>query len=525
MTAFASDHGAITGFDVERFLRQLRALDRVVTQPGDTPPISDRWWRAIDRFFRSGKRQVVIRKGRRAGASTIICPRIAVASALYLPHPIPASDVGVYGIVSVRRDEAVARLRGIRLVLDRLGVAYTEKNDSIELIDRPIVFRVLTASYRTEVGSTLIGLWADEVSRWRDEASGQNPAREIFASLRPALATMPFARIWLVSSALSIEDFHARSFDEGDTDYQNVEFGASWDWNPTLTREQAEREEPDPKIRSREWGGIPAASASPAFESDHVLRSAREMPPGSRCYHRVGFLDSAAGKRRTSDRMVWATLGYALPPEPPPYLSRVVPRRNSVVLGGVAMMIDDPTETTEVWVRDAHGQLVPNPAALRAQTPVLVVHSIDSVGGVFEGELVSGELWDRIAQTFLYSGVSHVWGDSYGAAYAKNALLKYGILYSELTWNAESKARAVYRIRSLLADDALVIPPSAEMLRNEMLAFQEKISPSGVASYAARGAGKDDHVAILLNAAMAELEYGMAGSLLGMNYRHVVSGR
>lgn len=499
--------------DVEAFLQRLWQLEDLLVANG-FPPMPEWWRREIARFYRSGKRRWTIRKGRRVYASTCVSPRLSTAEMLYGQHQhLPGTPPHTYAFLSVKRGEAALRLRGVRAILDVLGEPYDERGETIELRNRPAIFAVVSANFRTSVGETVAFAWCDEVSRWRDDATGANPAGEVIGSLSPALATLADAKLILCSSPLTLDDYHARSFDQGETDAQCVSFGATWEINRTLTEAETHRLEPDPKIWRREWAAIPQEGASPAFERDHVLRSVRTLPDETKWWPPIGVLDSAAGKRAAADAMTWGVFANAQPPPPPPYLVHDVPRRNHCVINGRDVVIDDPHETVSDYVRDALGNPVRNPESLKPQPPILVMTAIDSISGVFSSELDSGRLWDRIGRFFKRRGVTKVFGDPYIAPMAKRELRRFGITYTELKWTNESKARAVYRLRQLMADFALVLP-NHEKLIAECLAFQERVSPSGVVTFNARGAGKDDHCDLLLDAVLAEYERQLPGSQL-----------
>src|SRR4051812_16685676 len=76
------------------------------------PPVSPWWRQQIERFFRSGRRQLVLRVGRRGGKSSTLC-RVAVAWALFGAFSVPPGDIGIVAFVSVSRDESAQRLRTI----------------------------------------------------------------------------------------------------------------------------------------------------------------------------------------------------------------------------------------------------------------------------------------------------------------------------------------------------------------------------------------------------------------------------
>lgn len=245
--------------DTEAFLAKLWELDTELVTAG-LPDIPGTWWReTLARFYRSGKRRLVVRKGRRVFASTAVAPRVAVAEALFGRHEhIPGTPPLEYGFFSIKREEANKRIEGVTAILDALGVAHNKVGQSVRLRDFPALFTVVTASHKTSVGGTLAFAWLDEVARWNDDDLGANPAELVVSSVAPALATLPDAKMFLVSSALTTEDFHARQFDLGDTDLQCTAFGETWVINPTLTEADTRLLEPDEKTWLREYAGVPS---------------------------------------------------------------------------------------------------------------------------------------------------------------------------------------------------------------------------------------------------------------------------
>lgn len=260
-------------------------------------PTMSPWWRAtLERFYQSGKRRGVYRVGRRGGKSSTMC-RVAVLEALYGGHQVPPGDLAFVAIVSVKRQEAISRLITIRAVLDALGVRYEPIDQGVQLVDRPIAFRVFTASIAGVSGPTCLCAICDEVSKWRDADTGANPATEVLASLRPTMATMPSARMFLISSPLGIFDAHAKAFDEGDTEAQAVAHAPSWVANPTLSEDYTHTLEPDDDVWRREYGAIPSEDADSGLLSATLLtaitaKGVTEVPPSPR-HHYIAAMDPA----------------------------------------------------------------------------------------------------------------------------------------------------------------------------------------------------------------------------------------
>lgn len=268
--------------DQEHFLARLDALEQELLAAG-LPEPPGTWWRdEIRRFYRSGKRRWVVRKGRRVFASTAIAPRLAVAELLFGEHQhIPGTPPLVYAFVSIKREEAGDRLAGVTAVLDAIGIKYGKAGQTIQLTDFPAVIKVVTASQRTSVGQTVAFCWCDEVSRWMDNKLGANPAEDIVAAIAPSLTTLPDARMILVSSPLTTADFHAREFDaakEGDA-LRHWAFGETWVINPTLTEEDTHREEPNLRKWLREYAAQPQDGIEEDWFGAAVDAAISDEPP------------------------------------------------------------------------------------------------------------------------------------------------------------------------------------------------------------------------------------------------------
>lgn len=250
-------------------LQRLDELDIVLTKKG-FPPISDWWRNTFRRWYTLGKRQLVVRCGRRGGKSSSLC-RLAVVEALFGEHAIPPGDVGVVAIVSARRTDALERLRTIRAILDALGEEYSAKVESIELKSKPVVFTVFTASIAGVSGFTGIFVLCDEVSKWRDASTGANPAKEVIGSIRPTLATQKNAKLVLSSSPMGKYDAHALSFADGETSLQCAAFAPTWVANPTVTEEETRGLEPNAIVWAREYAAIPQDEDEDSILSSVIL--------------------------------------------------------------------------------------------------------------------------------------------------------------------------------------------------------------------------------------------------------------
>jgi hypothetical protein len=253
---------------------------------------------------------MVARVGRRGGKSSTLC-RLAVVEALYGHHDIPAGDRGIVAIVSARRVDALARLRTIRAILDAIGAPYRASGDSVHLETRPVTFQVYTASIAGVSGFTSVFVLLDEVAKWRDTSTGANPAQIVIDSIIPTTATMPNARVVLISSPMGLSDAHAVAFARGNTDGQIVVQAPTWVANPTLSEDKCRAlARGDVVSFLREYAAIPQAETEDSLYDGAALSrclrpSAEDVPPDAR--HRyVVCLDPST--RGSSWTLVVATL-------------------------------------------------------------------------------------------------------------------------------------------------------------------------------------------------------------------------
>ena len=242
-------------------------------------PSTSQWWAGtLRRFYRSSGAQLVLRVGRRGGKSTTLC-RIAVLEALMGDHHVAPGDTATVAIVSVNKDEARERLNTIEGILRVLGVKNKALADRIDLADRDLAFRVFAATVGGVSGFSGICIICDEVSKWLDKDARANPATEVLSSVRPTMAGLPNARIFLSSSPMTPFDAHAKAFDIGDTEFQQVAFAETWVARPALTKAATQRLESDPRRWEREYAAVPMEGDEDSFFSPASLSACTRTDP------------------------------------------------------------------------------------------------------------------------------------------------------------------------------------------------------------------------------------------------------
>jgi hypothetical protein len=474
---------------VVSLLARYDAMDRALVAAG-FPPTSP-WWRAqLARFLESGRRRWVLRVGRRGGKSTTLC-RVAVLLALWGSWSVPPGDLAVIPFVSVDRDEAGARLRTIADILSALGVPFDERGDEIELRGRRLVFRVVTSSVRGTVGFTSVAVFADECARWESREAAANPAREVMASLRPTMATQPSAFEVCSSSPWGVEDYHHELFEQGDTEHQVTSFAPTWLANPTLSEARTRELEPEVRIWSREYAAVPGSTLATALDPEAVTAAQRMAPTELTVMAPIVSLDFSSGR---GDATVWTRIAWAHQPQVPQFLAERC----------YTGFRDRGGEPIYEWrpILSEKGERQPNPD-YRPTPPLLLVGPIQSIVGSFWQSVSSDELVARIAADARSWGASWCIGDQASSYALESAFARQGVRFLGIPWTQPNKAAAVERIRRWLRDRQIILPlPSssdaARRLDSELRRFQERLLPSGVATYSARNGEHDDHVASAL---------------------------
>lgn len=143
--------------------------------------------------------------GRRGGKSLILA-----ATAAYLATFVDWSGFLTGGeratimVIAADKKQAGTIFRYLREMLDIpmfKGSITRETNELLEL-SSGVAIEVVTASYRTIRGRTVVAALCDELAFWRTD-DGANPDSEIIAALKPSMATVKGARLLKASSPYS----------------------------------------------------------------------------------------------------------------------------------------------------------------------------------------------------------------------------------------------------------------------------------------------------------------------------------
>jgi hypothetical protein len=175
-----------------------------------------------------------------------------------------------------------------------------EQADTIDLTNR-VTIAVFTSNFKAIRGTTIAAALCDEIAFW--QVDGVNPAGEVLTALRPAMVTIPGARLLCLSSPYArtgvLYEVH-REFYGKDNAPVLVWQAPTAVMNPTIPAAYIAREtERDPAAARAEWGAEFREDLETAFPLDLieacVIAGRQELPPATGIAYQA-FVDPSGGR-------------------------------------------------------------------------------------------------------------------------------------------------------------------------------------------------------------------------------------
>ena len=252
--------------------------------------------------------------GRRAGKSFMLA-LVAVFLACFTDYRryLAPGERGTVIVVATDRRQARVILRYIRALLTQVPMlklmVEREAAESFDL-NNNVTIEIATVSFRTVRGYTIVAALLDELAFWpTDDAA--NPDNEVIAAIRPAMATIPNAKLLCASSPYarkgSLYDAHKRHFAK-DGDPVLVWQADTRTMNPTVPQSVIDTAtEQDPANAAAEYGATFRNDLADFISREAVLAcvelGVRERPPQLGKHKYVSFTDPSGG---SSDSMTTA---------------------------------------------------------------------------------------------------------------------------------------------------------------------------------------------------------------------------
>jgi hypothetical protein len=332
--------------------------------------------------------------GRRGGKSFIVAIIAAFLACFrdYKPYLGPG-ERGVIMLTATDRKQARVIMRYLMAILNTVPMlaAMIERQDAESIdLDNGISIEIMTGSYRTIRGRTVVAFVGEETSYWRSEDSA-NPDAEVLAGVRPAMSTIPNAILIYIGSpyrrAGVMYEAYKKHYGQNDSPILVVQADTRT-MNPTVRQSVIDRAmEADPAAAQSEYYAQFRNDIGSFLDRDSIERSIEvgrlERPPQPGIQY-VAFCDPSGGAH---DSM---TLGIA---------HRVTYR----------------------VTRSAQEEL-----AQRQQAPRVALDVIRGVHPPFSPDSVVKEFCE-VLRTYHCSSVT---GDRYSMEWVREAFARQGIVYT-----------------------------------------------------------------------------------------------
>lgn len=436
-------------------------VDRLV--PHGVPRPSDRWLGEVERFYLHATALVWFACIGRGAGKNLIGILCDLTELIFEHFIIPTGERHYIVHTSENRTEAEKTLRQMGQYLALLEIPHTATSDTIdlhgELSDRGV--KVLAKRIGANSGFRSIGGTTQECAKWSDE--GMNPAEEVITSWLAQMVTHRIARKRHFFTPMARDGFAFEGLARGDTQHQIVSQGSTWIFNPSVTEEDCRALSTSDRVFRREYRAEPQAGALSAFDNDAIDDAFRHPQPAGVQGRRFIILDPSSGKK---DTFSFGVCGWVRPPE------------------------------GEAW------------------RPYLRFDFIDGFEGSFWKQIDGEKIADALVRLAQAWGAQAIHSDQREELMLRAAIQRRKLAYYVHPWTATSKPEAVERVRRWLANRTLALcdgQPKSPRVRSELLAFEERITPSGAFTFGARGSGHDDYVALLITAALAEIDGQIVG--------------
>jgi len=210
-------------------------------------------------------------------------------------------------VMCLARDKEQARIvfKYVKAILHHVPVLgamiVAERADEIEL-STGVTIMVKASDFGGVRGPTIACVICDELAFWPSE--GLNPDSEVLAAIRPAMATIPDAKLLAISTGYgqigSLFEMHKRYWAKDDDDVL-IWTADTHSMNPTITQEFIDKEiERDPEAARAEWLGQFREDVSAAFPLEAIeactISGRTELLPSVHAGPYFGFVDPSGGR-------------------------------------------------------------------------------------------------------------------------------------------------------------------------------------------------------------------------------------
>lgn len=223
----------------------------------------------------SGYRECWFTAGRRSGKTSRILACFAVSVALdpkYEVNGAPGERFGVF-IAAPILEKTNQLMNTIRGLLDRLGVAYTQRDGWIVLSDRPVDIRPMPMTAVHTAADSAKAVIIDDLAKAQTTEGGARYDAAFIAGAR-AMTLSTGGPLVSGSQAWAREGTHFETCEKHWKDTEGdllVARGKTWEWVPQHTREECMRlAGGDRRVFAREYEATPGHNEDQLFDGDDI---------------------------------------------------------------------------------------------------------------------------------------------------------------------------------------------------------------------------------------------------------------
>src|SRR5258705_596383 len=254
----------------------------------------------------TGFKETYLIIGRRGGKS-FISALVTCFIACFINFT-PFITVGeTLAVMCLAKDKDQARIvfRYVKAILNYIpalrSMIVDQRADEIELTTG-VTIMVKASDFGGVRGPTIACVVADEIAFWASQ--GANPDNQVLSAIRPAMATIPDAKLLCISTGYAqvgaLYDAHKQHYGKDDDDVLVWQADTA-SMNPTISQTFIDKEiEKDPEAGRAEWLGLFREDVSAAFPLELIeacmIPGRLELPYSPHVDQYFGFLDPSGGR-------------------------------------------------------------------------------------------------------------------------------------------------------------------------------------------------------------------------------------
>lgn len=219
-----------------------------------------------------GYQELWLEAGRRGGKTLVVAAPIVVALALSrFEHFLAPGEYARVIAIGPKHVHVGQLIDGVEGILGRLGIKAATRDGEIE-IGRALI-QVTTADALGGRSGTALGVVLDELALFPTDEGSDGYDVEVLAAARPAMATIPHARLIAISTPWRRAGVHyetVRALHGKTSGSVLVARAPTWVLNPTVTEERTHELERDARRWRREYLGEPGEGEESFLSSDDV---------------------------------------------------------------------------------------------------------------------------------------------------------------------------------------------------------------------------------------------------------------